>query len=40
MLGLTAAQLKYKAANKELRAGEAVWVDVSYHHSLWKRSQY
>lgn len=30
MLGLVAAQLKYKVDNKEIRAGEAVWVDVSY----------
>ncbi|PLB33466.1 class I SAM-dependent methyltransferase, partial [Aspergillus candidus] len=28
MLGLTAAQLKYKVDSKELRAGEAVWVDI------------
>lgn len=34
MLGLVAAQLNYKAANKELVPGKAVWVDVSvsdYH---------
>lgn len=30
MLGLVAAQLKYKVDNKEIGAGEAVWVDVSY----------
>lgn len=30
MLGLVAAQLKYKVDNKEIRAGEAVWVDVSF----------
>ncbi|KKK25827.1 hypothetical protein P175DRAFT_0502893 [Aspergillus ochraceoroseus IBT 24754] len=28
MLGLVAAQLKYKVDNKELRAGKAVWVDI------------
>lgn len=29
MLGLVAAQLKYKVENKELKSGKAVWVDVS-----------
>jgi betaine lipid synthase len=29
MLGLVAAQLKYKVENKEIKAGKAVWVDVS-----------
>lgn len=29
MLGLVAAQLKYKLENKEIKAGKAVWVDVS-----------
>lgn len=29
MLGLVAAQLKYKVEIKELQHGEAVWVDVS-----------
>ena len=29
MLGLVAAQLKYKVGNKEVKAGKAVWVDVS-----------
>jgi hypothetical protein len=29
MLGLVAAQLKYKIGNKEVKAGKAVWVDVS-----------
>lgn len=29
MLGLVAAQLKYKINNKEVKAGKAVWVDVS-----------
>ncbi|KAJ9486897.1 hypothetical protein VN97_g6419 [Penicillium thymicola] len=28
MLGLVAAQLKYKTSNKEVKAGKAVWVDV------------
>lgn len=28
MLGLVAAQLKFKAENKEFKAGKAVWVDV------------
>lgn len=28
MLGLVAAQLKFKTENKELKAGKAVWVDV------------
>jgi hypothetical protein len=28
MLGLVAAQLKYKIENKELQAGKAIWVDV------------
>ncbi|KAJ5176018.1 uncharacterized protein N7482_001895 [Penicillium canariense] len=28
MLGLVAAQLKYKVENKEIKAGKAVWVDV------------
>lgn len=29
MLGLLAAQLKYKVENNELPRGKAVWVDVS-----------
>jgi betaine lipid synthase len=29
MLGLVGAQLKYKVENKEIKAGKAVWVDVS-----------
>lgn len=29
MLGLVAAQLKYKSDNKQLKTGKAVWVDVS-----------
>lgn len=29
MLGLVAAQLKYKINSKEVKAGKAVWVDVS-----------
>lgn len=29
MLGLVAAQLKYKVENKEIKAGKAIWVDVS-----------
>lgn len=29
MLGLVAAQLKYKVENREIKAGKAVWVDVS-----------
>lgn len=29
MLGLVAAQLKYKVENKEIKTGKAVWVDVS-----------
>lgn len=29
MLGLVAAQLKHKAENKQIKAGKAVWVDVS-----------
>jgi hypothetical protein len=29
MLGLVAAQLKFKAENKELGSRKAVWVDVS-----------
>lgn len=29
MLGLVAAQLKYKVESKELQHGEAVWIDVS-----------
>lgn len=28
MLGLVAAQLKYKLENKELQKGKAIWVDV------------
>jgi betaine lipid synthase len=28
MLGLVAAQLKYKVENKELPAGKAIWVDI------------
>lgn len=28
MLGLVAAQLKFKADNKEIKPGKAVWVDV------------
>ncbi|KAL2815707.1 hypothetical protein BJX63DRAFT_420275 [Aspergillus granulosus] len=28
MLGLVAAQLKYKVDNKELQAGKAIWVDI------------
>ncbi|RHZ45948.1 uncharacterized protein CDV56_103267 [Aspergillus thermomutatus] len=28
MLGLVAAQLKYKVENKELQAGKAIWVDI------------
>ncbi|CBF70581.1 hypothetical protein AN5914.2 [Aspergillus nidulans FGSC A4] len=28
MLGLVAAQLKYKVENKELRKGKAIWVDI------------
>lgn len=30
MLGLLAAQLKYKVENQELSGGQAVWVDVSH----------
>jgi hypothetical protein len=30
MLGLVAAQLKYKVENKELQAGKAIWVDVRH----------
>lgn len=30
MLGLVAAQLKYKVENKELQKGKAIWVDVRY----------
>lgn len=30
MLGLIAAQLKYKVETKALQSGKAVWVDVSY----------
>lgn len=30
MLGLVAAQLRFKVDNKQLKAGEAVWVDVSF----------
>lgn len=29
MLGLVAAQLKFKVENKELQQGKAIWVDVS-----------
>ncbi|KAJ5044962.1 hypothetical protein NUH16_001772 [Penicillium rubens] len=29
MLGLVAAQMKYKVTNKEVKSGKAVWVDVS-----------
>lgn len=29
MLGLVAAQLKHKVESKEIKAGKAVWVDVS-----------
>lgn len=29
MLGLVGAQLKYKINNKDVKAGKAVWVDVS-----------
>lgn len=29
MLGLVAAQLKFKVDDRQLKAGEAVWVDVS-----------
>lgn len=29
MLGLVAAQLKYKVETKELESGKAIWVDVS-----------
>lgn len=32
MLGLLAAQLKYKVESKELKSGQAVWVDVSLVH--------
>lgn len=28
MLGLIAAQLRFKADNKELKPGKAIWVDV------------
>ncbi|KAI9367569.1 hypothetical protein BJX61DRAFT_527782 [Aspergillus egyptiacus] len=28
MLGLVAAQLKYKVENKEIRSGKAIWVDI------------
>lgn len=30
MLGLVAAQLKHKVESKEIKAGKAVWVDVSF----------
>ena len=29
MLGLVGAQLKHKIENKQIKAGKAVWVDVS-----------
>jgi betaine lipid synthase len=29
MLGLVAAQLNYKVGSKDVKAGKAVWVDVS-----------
>lgn len=29
MLGLVGAQLKHKVENKQVKAGKAVWVDVS-----------
>lgn len=29
MLGLVGAQLKHKVENKQIKAGKAVWVDVS-----------
>jgi betaine lipid synthase len=34
MLGLVAAQLKYKVENKDLQTGKAVWVDVRYSYEL------
>jgi betaine lipid synthase len=37
MLGLVAAQLKYKVENKELRKGKAIWVDVRFSCSSWPR---
>jgi betaine lipid synthase len=30
MLGLVAAQLKQKVESKDIKAGKAVWVDVSF----------
>lgn len=40
MLGLVAAQLKYKVENKEIKPGKAVWVDVSFNarYKLWRKS--
>lgn len=29
MLGLVGAQLKHKVENKQVKAGKAIWVDVS-----------
>lgn len=29
MLGLVGAQLKHKVENRQIKAGKAVWVDVS-----------
>lgn len=34
MLGLVAAQLKYRVGNKDVKAGKAVWVDVSAEFNL------
>jgi hypothetical protein len=34
MLGLVAAQLKYKVESREVKSGKAVWVDVSFFTSM------
>ena len=40
MLGLVAAQLRFKVEDKQLKAGKAVWVDVSYSDILFMRNSW
>lgn len=39
MLGLVAAQLKHKVETKEIKAGKAVWVDVSFAPGTLKHGE-